>query len=56
MSYIKISGIDENSNIIKWLKINNDEENLCNQKKKELIINIEDIEIDELDEIYSGKK
>ena len=34
MSFIKITGIDENRNIVKWLKITDDEDDIYNYKYK----------------------
>ena len=41
MSFIKITGIDENINIVKWLKIADDEDNIYNYKseKKCVLVN-----------------
>ena len=32
MSFIKMTGIDNNKNIVKWLKIDDDEDNIYNYK------------------------
>ena len=37
MSFIKMTGIDNNKNIVKWLKIDDDEDNIYNYKLKNFV-------------------